>query len=229
MSCNRPKISLYTWVYHFDAKADATEYIKDTYSKLWEVTSVIQGGGYLPNHQRFPGFIPQKADGGVYEVNVPFGGKAKFPCIAVDLDTGVFVRALVIEVPAGKNLVAYREQLTISDFLSIWSKVNGVPSRCIETPFEEYIKAGNDARELAETAAYVAEFGFEGRGDPTVVYPKDVSHPCICTCRYFADLFCPIARRRLPARHGGRMDQTTRLVECFEAVGEAKTLWPVKD
>jgi hypothetical protein len=40
----------------------------------------------------------------------------------------------------------------------------------------DFANAGPDTREFAETGAYIAEFGNEGRGDSKVVYPQDVSH-----------------------------------------------------
>lgn len=180
----------YTGVYHFDSKADATEYIKETYPELWKVTSVIQVGAYLSNHQQFPGFIPQRANDGVYEVHLPPVGEAKWPYIAAEIDTGLFVRALIEEVAAGKNLLAFREQLSLREFISIWSTVHHVPYRYIEIPFEDYVKGGNDARELAEAAAYFAEFGYEGREDPTLVYPKDVSQSIIFASRRFRLTSC---------------------------------------
>ncbi len=180
----------YTWAYHFDSKAAATEYIKETYPKLWKATSVIQVGGYLSNHQKFPGFTPQKTNDGIYEVHVPYGCSKKFPYIASDVDTGKFVRALILEVSAGKNLIAYREQLSVEDFISIWSRVHDVPYRYIEIPFEEFAKMGNDARELAETSAYIAEFGYEGREDPTLTYPEDVGYSIVCESGMFLLTSC---------------------------------------
>lgn len=40
----------YTWVYHFDSKATAAEYGKETYPDLWKKTSIIQVGFYLSNY-----------------------------------------------------------------------------------------------------------------------------------------------------------------------------------
>jgi NmrA-like family len=211
----------YTWIYHFDGKADATEYVKQTYPALWKLTSVIQVGAYLENHLRLPGFVPQKAKDGIFEITLPSGSGGKFPYISAEVDTGVFVRALVAEVPAGKNLLAYREMLSVEEFLSLWSTLNNVPARYVEIPFEEYIKAGNDAREAAETGTYVTEFGYEGREDPTVVYPQNVSYfHCYRSKRVFADCICPEARNQPLLRQRGGLDQTARLVEGSELAGE---------
>ena len=50
----------YTWVYHFQSKADATEHLKEGYPELWKETSVIQVGWYASNHSRSPFMQPVK-------------------------------------------------------------------------------------------------------------------------------------------------------------------------
>jgi len=50
----------YTWVYHFDSKAEATEYLRETYPELWKRTSVIQVGFYAENHSTHPFMRPEK-------------------------------------------------------------------------------------------------------------------------------------------------------------------------
>ena len=50
----------YTWVYHFDSKADATEYIEKEQPELWKKTSVIQVGGYASNHMGSSFSAPRK-------------------------------------------------------------------------------------------------------------------------------------------------------------------------
>lgn len=181
----------YNWVYHFDSKADATEHIKRTHPALLRLTSVVQIGAYLSNHYVFPGLIPRRAGDGAYVMTFPPTNGAMWPYIAAEVDTGLFVRALVVEVAADKNLMAYRERLSPKNFLSIWSAVNKVKCRYIETPFDGFFKAGNDARELAETAACVAECGYEGVADPTLCYPKDVSEVHVCIFNLFI-LTCPL-------------------------------------
>lgn len=166
----------YSYVYHFDSKADATEYIKETYPALWEKTSVIQVGAYLSNHIEMPGLLPQKAKDGVYELGLPLPASGKLPYIDAKVDTGIFVRALIIEAPAGKNLLAYREMLGAEEFLALWAKIVNVPYRYIEYPFDEVVKGGIDAREMAETMAFVRDFGYAGPDDGSVVHPADVSH-----------------------------------------------------
>jgi hypothetical protein len=112
---------------------------------------------------------------------LPHRTEVKFPYIATEVDTGGFVGALVLKVAAGKRLLAYREQLSFNDFMSIRSTANNVPWRSIEAPMPDFANAGPDTRESAETGAYIAELGYEGRGDRKVVYLQDVSHPTGCT------------------------------------------------
>lgn len=49
--CNVKKLSKgkYTWVYHFDAKANAVEYIQEKYPKLAAKMSIVQIGVYMNN------------------------------------------------------------------------------------------------------------------------------------------------------------------------------------
>lgn len=100
----------------------------------------------------------------------------RWPYIEAGYDTGAFTRALILDVPAGKNLYAYRALISIEEFLKLWGKINEVPVRYREISFEEMVvKAGPLGREGAEALAYNTDFGYEGRADPTVVHPKDVS------------------------------------------------------
>ena len=50
----------YTWVYHFDSKADASEYIKKKHPELWKKTNRVQFGFYATNHSTLPFMRPQK-------------------------------------------------------------------------------------------------------------------------------------------------------------------------
>lgn len=49
----------YTHVYHFDSKARAEAYGKETYPKLWEKTSIFQAGFFLNNWVSNPIFQPE--------------------------------------------------------------------------------------------------------------------------------------------------------------------------
>jgi hypothetical protein len=50
----------YAQVYHFDSKAEATEYLRATYPETWAKTSVVLVGFYLENALRVPPIIPRR-------------------------------------------------------------------------------------------------------------------------------------------------------------------------
>lgn len=64
-----------------------------------------------------------------------------------------------------------------TEFAEILSNVTGVTVKYRQTTNQEMMSALPEvvAREAAESFAYAAEFGYEGRDDSTVVHPKDVS------------------------------------------------------
>lgn len=49
----------YSHVYHFDSKAKAAEYGKESYPELWQKTSIFQAGFFLSNFVSNPFFQPQ--------------------------------------------------------------------------------------------------------------------------------------------------------------------------
>ena len=53
-------VGKYKWVYHFDSKADVSEYIKKEHPKLWAKTSRMQVGFYATNHSTLPFMRHQK-------------------------------------------------------------------------------------------------------------------------------------------------------------------------
>lgn len=94
--------------------------------------------------------------------------------IATDEDTGPLTLAL-LSVDPGKNLLAFRELITLEEFVTIWGQVNGVKTRYEATaPDEVWVDIPELRQDIEECADYIAEFGYDG-GDPSVVYPKDVS------------------------------------------------------
>jgi hypothetical protein len=49
----------YTHVYHFDSKAKAEAYGRETYPELWKKTSIFQAGFFLSNYLSLPIFQAQ--------------------------------------------------------------------------------------------------------------------------------------------------------------------------
>lgn len=99
----------------------------------------------------------------------------KIPLIATKEDTGLLVKTLIESEP-GKNLLAYRESMTLSDFAETWGSVLGVKTNYVPVDLgkEWGLSPAELKRDIEEAMAYVTEFGFDG-GDPSVIHPKDVS------------------------------------------------------
>ena len=101
----------------------------------------------------------------------------KLPFIAAEEDSGPFVEALLQDGP-GKNLIAYREWLTIEEFVQLFTKSTGVPAKLTVLPEGETNLGFLPAElqeELSDNFAYFNESGYEGRDDPTVIHPSQVS------------------------------------------------------
>ncbi|EXJ54606.1 hypothetical protein A1O7_09947 [Cladophialophora yegresii CBS 114405] len=169
----------YTHVYHFDSKARAAEYGQATYPELWAKTSVLQVGFYLSNLLTAPFMRPQKDENGIYVFSYNFPMTVKLPLIATEEDTGPFTRALVEAAP-GKNLIAYRAWMTMDEYLQIVCAVKGVKAVNQNVPLDASSGSLPEelVAELADNAGYFEEFGYEGRDDPTLVHPRDVSATC---------------------------------------------------
>ncbi|KIW74229.1 hypothetical protein Z517_12169 [Fonsecaea pedrosoi CBS 271.37] len=169
----------YTHVYHFDSKARAAEYGQATYPDLWQKTSIIQVGFYLSNVLTYPFMRPQKDADGVYTFSYTGPTDGKLPLIAADEDTGPFTKALISLPEAGKNLIAYREWMSMDEFVALLSRTLGVKMRTKILTMDE-VAAGTGIwgslpedllLELSDNTNYFVEFGYEGRDDPSVVHP----------------------------------------------------------
>lgn len=99
----------------------------------------------------------------------------KVPLVATDEDTGPLVKALVNAGP-GKNLLAFRELISFTEFAAEWARSLGVKSKYVHVgPDEEWTDMPESIKiDIEEGTAYLNEFGFAG-GDPSVIYPEDVS------------------------------------------------------
>ncbi|KAL7812731.1 NAD(P)-binding protein [Trichoderma gracile] len=166
----------YTHVYHFDSKARAEDYLRETYPELWVKTSVFQAGLFLSNFVVNPIMRPVKNKDGVAQFIGNIDVDVKFPFIAAEEDSGPFVKALVDE-PAGKNVIGYREWLTHRELAAVFSQATGIPAEAVQLP-EGQSKVTSPPElklELDDNFAYWNEFGYEGRDDPTVIHPRDLA------------------------------------------------------
>lgn len=169
----------YSHVYHFDSKGHAVNHARDKYPELMAKTSILQATIYLSNWLNLPNLIPQKSPDGRYNFVSPFQD-FKMPLIAAEEDTGPFAAAL-LKVSPGKNLIAYREKLSMEEFVNKWSQILRKdvtlvdPSKMAPQPdMDEEAKAF--MQEFAEGGQFFQEFGYAGeKVDKTVVTPSEVS------------------------------------------------------
>jgi NmrA-like family len=101
----------YTWVYHFDSKAEIYDYAKKSLPQLAKKTSSVLIGNYADNWISAPFTAPQKAADGVYELSTFAKAETLNPWVDTRGDTGKFVRALV-QAPPGKDLLGVSEMVT---------------------------------------------------------------------------------------------------------------------
>ncbi|KIX05561.1 uncharacterized protein Z518_06433 [Rhinocladiella mackenziei CBS 650.93] len=165
----------YSHVYHLDSKAEAVEYGRLKYPELWKKTSIIQIGYYLSNIWTFSFLKPTKDENGVYVFASKMRPDVKLPLIAAEEDTGPLTKALLATEP-GKNLIAYREWMTLDEFYHVWSETLGVRAKTVALPADDPWEAVPEElrEELSDTMLYAVEFGYEARDDSSVIHPKDL-------------------------------------------------------
>jgi hypothetical protein len=142
----------------------------------------------------------------VFSYNIPT--TVKLPLVAAEEDTGPFTKALV-EVAPGKNLIAYRAWMTMDEYLDIIRQVTGVKAINKQLPADTHWEAIPEElrEEMTDNAKYFEEFGYEGRDDPSLVHPKDVSSESILKARRLIR----IARCRCAVALGRRVGQEAGL------------------
>ncbi|KAL3485817.1 hypothetical protein BJX62DRAFT_229207 [Aspergillus germanicus] len=152
---------VYTHVYHFDLKAKTAEYGSETYPDLWAKTSIYQAGLFLI---QLIGHLEQ-------DVKIPF--------IAAEEDSGHLVKALILQEPAGKNLIGYRGWLTPRELASAFTRATGLDAEVVTLSKGHFPPSisGDFKAQLQDNMGYWNEFGYEGRDDPTVVHPRDLKSP----------------------------------------------------
>ncbi|KAJ5633195.1 hypothetical protein N7490_009534 [Penicillium lividum] len=168
----------YTRVYHFDSKAKAAEYGRETYPDLWAKTSIYQAGLFLSNYTLNGMSPPIKNSEGVVQFIGYMEQDVKVPFLVADEDSGPLVKALMQE-PAGKNLIGYRGWLTTRELASAFTKATGLNAEVITLPKGQFPPGTPDETKalLEDNMGYWNEFGYEGRADPTVIHPRDLKSP----------------------------------------------------
>ncbi|KAJ5763046.1 NmrA-like family protein [Penicillium manginii] len=165
----------YTHVYHFDSKAKAEAYGRETYPELWKKTSIFQAGFFLSNFVTNPIFQPAMTAHGIAQFISNLDPDVKLPFITAEEDTGPIVKALVQE-SAGKNIIGYREWASLREISKAFAQATGAEAESIQLEKgQSNIPLPNELRlELDDNWAYCNEFGYEGRDDPTIIHPKDL-------------------------------------------------------
>jgi hypothetical protein len=163
----------YLYMFHWDSKAHVYDYIKKELPTLAAKTSTLQVGLYLDSLRAYQFF--KKAPGeDVYELVFPGIGDVLVPWVHTREDNGKFVKALWNAGP-GKTLVGASEMMSINDFVTLWGKINNVPTRWKNPSLVEMQQAWPEelAQEVWESGMFVAEFGWAG-GDPETLWPEDL-------------------------------------------------------
>ncbi|KAM0255514.1 hypothetical protein ACHAQJ_005661 [Trichoderma viride] len=166
----------YAHVYHFDSKADAEEYGREKYPDLFAKTSIYQAGWFLSNYITSPMLMPAKGESGVVQFTSIAPEDVKFPFIAAEEDSGPVTKALLQE-PAGTNILGFRELLTMREFVAIFSEATGLAAEAVYLPKGQFkMELSPELKlEFSENWGFWRDFGYEGREDPTVIHPKDLT------------------------------------------------------
>ena len=115
----------------------------------------------------------QQSDGS-FVLSLPYSAHRQVPWIDVAKDTGAFVSAL-IKAPAGTHVVGASEELSLQQWLDIWSSQIGVSARLER--MDRNLVVQNDPtgimEEMMESFEFMEEHPFDG-GDPDVLSPDEV-------------------------------------------------------
>jgi len=156
----------YVHVYHFDSKAEVTQYAKDRGIPF----ANVMAGAYMSNYKDFS--APQKQEDGSFVITGVGAPESVLPLIDAHHDYGLFVRA-AIESPVGTNegeWLAGTEVISMSDIAKQLADGTGTKVVYVQLtkaqlmavlPFPtEDIK-----REVLETFLVIAEYGYYGKAD----------------------------------------------------------------
>ncbi|GFF54228.1 LOW QUALITY PROTEIN: hypothetical protein IFM46972_09973 [Aspergillus udagawae] len=182
----------YTHVYHFDSKAKAEVYGRETYPDLWAKTSIYQAGLYLSNYTLNGMSPPIKASifehtnnanifknsDGVVQFIVHMDPDVRLPFAAAEEDTEPLVKAPIQE-SAGKKLTRYQEWLISRELALKFTKATGMKAEVVTLPKGYFLPSilTELKAEVKDNMAYWNDFWYEGRDDPTVIHPRDLNTP----------------------------------------------------
>lgn len=165
----------FTEVYHFDSKAEMIRLTRERNPEVAERMSTLQMGHYVTNWKQFAPLAPQRQADGRFVLARSTSPGCEIPHVVAEKDTGSFVKALVVDLPPGKDLLGVSEWITFAGFVEVWGRVLGVEAGYRQISKEEMFEGvpAPMAQEIGDGFDYIEEFGFEG-GDPDVLDPRQV-------------------------------------------------------
>lgn len=165
----------FTKIYHFDSKAEMTRLTRERHPEVADRMSTLQMGHYVTNWKQLARLAPQKQADGDFVMTRPTSPEFKMPHVVAEKDTGAFVKALVVDLPPGKDLLGVSEWITFPRFVEVWGRVLGVKTGYRQISMDEMFEGvpAHMAQEIGDSFDYIEEFGFHG-GDPDVLDPREV-------------------------------------------------------
>jgi hypothetical protein len=136
---------------------------------------MLQVGHYVSNWKAFPFMAPQKqVDGSFLTLRLVTPG-LQFSFVVMERDTGEFVKVVVVDLEAGRELLGVSETMTWSEWMELWGRVWGVKAGFKQVSAEGFFRGVPEPlkKELEDTYDFVEEFGYDG-GDPDVLRPEQV-------------------------------------------------------
>ena len=167
----------YTHAYEFDSKADVEQYIQEKLPQVAERMSTVNMGIYQENWKSVPTFAPQKErDGSFTFLRLKWPGKHQaHPEVVASLDTGAFVKALILRHPPGTHVLGASEIISRPDYAALWSRVIGVKAVVKDLSEEEY--AGYVPEHIRDAMLdlfkFFPEYGYAG-GNANVKNPNEL-------------------------------------------------------
>lgn len=155
----------FTHAYEFDAEAEAEEYIRQNLPQLNQRTSTVICGSYLENWPYIDALAPQKEEDGSYSflwLDCP-GEHTAHPELWAIKDTGIFVKALVLDHPASMEALACTAIIGAKDYAALWSRVMRLPAQHKVVSEAEYAAlVPEDIRKaFLELIKYVTQHGLD--------------------------------------------------------------------
>ncbi|KAF4494137.1 nitrogen metabolic regulation nmr [Fusarium agapanthi] len=158
----------------FDSKAAMIKVTEDRFPEVAARMSTVTIGHYVTVWRLFDKLGPKLQPGGSYLVSRNTPPDFKMPFIAVERDTGSFVKALV-DLPPNKHVMGVSEEMTLPEWVEIWGRVNGVKASYKEISRDKLFVGVPEgfANEIGDAFDYFRELGLSD-GDPAVLYPDQL-------------------------------------------------------